>query len=64
MWKEIKLWYYRKFVISEQKALELGLRWYCNVHGDKINYLNCRSIYKDDKYRFYKIEELNHKYNK
>ena len=57
----MKLWYYRNFkILSEKKALELNLVWYCNIYGDLINALNCRSIYKDTKGNKYRIHELNY----
>jgi len=53
------LWWIRTFkVISNQKAKELGLRHWCNVYGDEINHLNCRSIWLDDKSRKYRVSHL------
>lgn len=53
------LWWIRTFkVISNQKAKELGLRHWRNVYGDEINYLNCRSIWFDDKSRQYRVSHL------
>jgi hypothetical protein len=58
---EIKLWWFRNFkILSEKQALELKLNWISNVYGDKINYLNCRSIYVDNKNKYYRILELNY----
>ncbi len=55
----IKLWWYRNFeVITLAKAKELGLHFYRNVFGDEIVALNCRSLWKDNKGRCYRIDEL------
>ncbi len=56
--KELKLFYYRFKVISRLQALELGLEFSSNVHGDAINVLNCRSIWVDSKGRSYRVREL------
>lgn len=53
------LWWIRTFkVISNQRAKELGLRHRCNVYGDEINKLNCRSIWLDSKRRQYRVSNL------
>ena len=60
MIKEIKLWYYRNFIIIDfTKAAELNLKFCFNIYGDLINRLNCRSIYKDNKNRYYRVKQLN-----
>lgn len=56
--KALKLFYYRFKVISRLQALELGLVFSNNVHGDVINHLNCRSIWVDSKRRAYRVREL------
>jgi hypothetical protein len=56
--KELKLFYYRFKVITRLKALELGLEFIYNIHGDLINHLNCRSIWVDSKGRTYRVREL------
>ena len=56
--KALKLFYYRFKVISRLQALELGLAFSNNVHGDAINHLNCRSIWVDSKGRTYRVREL------
>lgn len=57
--KELKLLYYRLFkVITYQKAIELDLEFYRNVFGDEINHINCRSLWVDNKGRFYRVYEL------
>lgn len=61
VFNKIKLWYYRNFniILTEHQALQLDLKWYCNVYGDNINHLNCRSVYIDEQRNFYKIQTLN-----
>ncbi len=57
--KEIKLFYYRYFkVLTKVQALELGLEFTSNIHGDAIIALNCRSLWKDSKDRIYRVREL------
>ena len=56
--KEVKLFYYRFKVITRLKALELGLEFRNNIHGDAINHLNCRSLWSDSKGRTYRVLEL------
>jgi hypothetical protein len=56
--KALKLFYYRFKVISRLQALELGLEFRNNVHGDAIMHLNCRSIWADSKGRTYRVREL------
>ena len=53
------LWWIRTFkVISNQRAKELGLKWYRNVYGDEINHINCRSLWIDKKGRSYRVSHL------
>lgn len=60
MIKEIKLWYYRNFIIIDfNKTIELNLQFCFNIYGDLINRLNCRSIYKDNKNRYYTVKQIN-----
>lgn len=54
----MKLWYRLFKVLDEKQALKLNLKFSHNVYGDLINLLNCRSIYKDDKNRYYRIAQL------
>ena len=52
-------WYCRWFkVITTKTAIEWGLKPKINIYGDKINHLNCRSIWTDAKYRAYRVKEL------
>lgn len=70
MIKEIKLWYYRHFkIITLQQCYDFNLYFDSNIYGDEINYLNCRSVWADDKQRLYRCEELfetkyNYNFNK
>ena len=43
-------------VITEEKVMELNLIPLRNIYGDYINYLNCRSIWCDNKGRKYRVE--------
>ena len=54
-----KMWCARSFsVITNGQAKEWGLTPHRNVYGDEINYLNCRSIWKDSRGRDYYVESL------
>lgn len=62
--KELKLFYYRYFkILTIEQALELGLELSSNVYGDAINYINCRSLWKDHKGRTYRIDKVFFKYD-
>lgn len=55
----MRKWYIRNFkVIYQDQAEKLGLTWYQNIYGDAINYFNCRSFWKDDRGRCYRVSEL------
>lgn len=57
--KNIRLWWLRNFeVITTKKAKSLGLKFFENIYGDEINDLNCRSLWCDEKNRFYRVKEL------
>lgn len=57
--RELKLRWYRWFAVLPIEATkELNLTFVHNVYGDAINYLNCRSIWKDNKNRLYRVENL------
>jgi hypothetical protein len=52
-------WFKRVFrILTIEECKELGLEFSHNVHGDNINNLNCRSIWKDEKGRTYKCGSL------
>jgi len=52
-------WYRRKFkVIDIAEAQERGLSFVGNVHGDEINYLNCRSIWRDRYGKGWRVKQL------
>jgi len=56
----IKLWWIRNFqkILSKNEAEKLGLKYFRGVYGDEINFINCRSLWIDNKKRFYKVKEL------
>ena len=55
---KMKEWWIRTFkVISKDEAEKRGLSFVGNVYGDEINYLNCRSIWRDSKMRRYRVVE-------
>lgn len=55
----IKMWWIRTFmIISNERAKKLGLAHWVNVYGDRINHLNCRSIWIDNKGHEYRVEGL------
>ena len=57
--EKLKMWYARWFkVIANEQAKEWGLTHIANIHGDEINHLNCRSIWKDSKGHTYRVEHL------
>jgi hypothetical protein len=59
----IKIWWLRGFcVISNQQAKELGLKHMCNIYGDEINKLECRSLWQDEKERVYRVKNLHYEY--
>jgi len=47
------------FVITNERARELNLQFIRNIYGDLINHLNCRSIWKDDGGKQYRVKYLN-----
>ena len=57
--KFLKMWYARYFkVISNEQAIDWGLIHFRNIYGDEINHMNCRSIWCDDKDRFYRVKHI------
>jgi hypothetical protein len=53
------MWFIRMFtVLPNKKAKALGLKHKCNIYGDLINKLNCRSIWVDKKGNEYRVERL------
>jgi hypothetical protein len=59
MGKSIKKWYARNFqVISLDKAVAWKLTHVRNINGDEVNVLDCRSIWKDNKGRLYRVKVL------
>lgn len=57
MWKSIKMFFLSFKVIDKKTAEELNLTFSHNVYGDAINQLNCRSIWKDENGREYRVKE-------
>lgn len=58
--KCFKQWYARWFkVIGQKQAEEWNLTFFYNVYGDPINSMNCRSVWRDSKNRYYRVCELN-----
>ena len=56
---KIKLWWLRTFVvITTEDAIALNLKHRENVYGDRINVLNCRSIWEDEKGKSYRVKQL------
>lgn len=52
-------WWTRTFlVISKEKAKAKGLTFVGNIYGDEINYIGCRSVWRDKKGRRYRVVEL------
>jgi len=59
MIQDIQNWWLRCFcVISIEKAKELGLNFLCNIYGDTINRINCRSLFTDKKGIIYRVDSL------
>lgn len=57
--KGFKKWWAWLFeVITNEQAKEWNLTHVRNVHGDEINHLNCRSIWKDKRNRHYRVRNL------
>lgn len=52
-------WFRRTFVkIDITEAKERGFSFVGNVHGDEINQLNCRSIWRDKKGKAWRVKQL------
>ena len=59
MISKIKTWWLSNYrVISLEKAKELKLEFVTNIHGDRINVLNCRSLWVDHHKNPYRCNEL------
>tara|TARA_R110000850_G_scaffold33818_1_gene91938 strand:+ start:21 stop:263 length:243 start_codon:yes stop_codon:yes gene_type:complete len=52
---------YRQLFISIdiEEAQKRGFRFVTNIYGDRINQLNCRSLWIDNKNRTWRVEQLN-----
>lgn len=53
-----RFWLSNFRVISTKRAKELNLKFFRNLHGDEINRFNCRSIWKDEQGRLFRVREL------
>lgn len=53
-----RYWISNYQIISKDQAERLDLEFVTNVYGDRINELNCRSIWKDKKGNPYRCKEL------
>jgi hypothetical protein len=48
------MWYVRNFGrVTMQQIIDWDLVFIRNVHGDEINHIDCRSLWKDAKGRVY-----------
>lgn len=57
--KALSMWIARWFlVITQEQAEEFGLTHKEDLHGDIINAMGCRSIWKDRMGRTYRINSL------
>lgn len=45
-------------VLTIEQAQQKGLVFKCNIYGDAINHLNCRSIWTDENGKEYKVSSL------
>lgn len=55
----IKLWWARNFgKLDISDALKYNLTFVRNIFGDEINYVNCRSIWKDKNGMLYQVYQL------
>ena len=52
---------YRQLFVSIdiEEAKKRGFTFARNIYGDEINYINCRSIWVDQKARAWRVEQLN-----
>jgi hypothetical protein len=59
MLSKIKAWWVSNYcIISLDDAKEMNLEFVTNIYGDRINVLNCRSIWVDNKQNPYRCGEL------
>ncbi len=59
MMSKIKRWWVSNYqVITLEKAKELELEFVTNIYGDRINVLNCRSLWVDRYNNPYRCNEL------
>ncbi len=59
MMSKLKCWWISNYrVITLEKAKELELEFVTNIYGDRINVLNCRSLWVDQYNNPYRCNEL------
>lgn len=46
-----------KKIKTSEEAILMGLKFYRNLHGDEINYYDCRSLWTDEYNIVYNCEE-------
>lgn len=52
-------WFKSMFmVISLSEANSMGLTWIENIHGDEINAIGCRSLWRDAVGNTYRVKAL------
>ena len=57
--KKIKLWFKKEFGrLSLDECISLDLEFCHNIFGDRINHLNCRSIWRDKTGKSYRCRNL------
>ena len=59
MISKIKNWWVSHYrIITMKKAKDMKLEFVTNVYGDQIKFLNCRSIWVDNKGNPYRCKDL------
>lgn len=58
MKRKLILFWSSFFTLSSKQCQKLGLSFQCNVHGDLINLLGCRSVWTDEHGNEYRCSEL------
>jgi hypothetical protein len=51
-------WRSMRKVKTAKKAEDMGLTWVVNIYGDRINHLDCRSIWVDEYDNAYRCDQL------
>ena len=59
MLNSVKLWFKKEFgILTIEECKNLNLSFCHNIYGDEINYINCRSIWRDEKDKSYRCNSL------